>query len=128
MADAQAQMVWEDPPRRHQRSEWFEPLMALQAKPGEYARLSTLDTAANASTLASTVRNAAAHLAGTGASGSWEIISRSIPAGGAGVWARWNPVPAKVVAGKSIPEDELAEAERAEHLPEDGDEFPWGPI
>lgn len=90
---------WDEPPARHKRTEWYDKLGAVKATPGRSAKLGVFSTAKEANNLASTVRNAARHLGG-----GWEIISRRIPTGGYGVWAKW-PV---VVQPEDL-EDELGD-------------------
>lgn len=81
---SEQQMVWEEPPKIHQRSEWTDFLVALKAFPGKWAKVGDYPTGRKASGIASSMRNAADALGG-----GWEIKARTLPTGKGGVWAKY---------------------------------------
>lgn len=90
-------LMWEAPPKRHKRSDWFAKLLRLRERPGEWARLAPdhqgapdlTEKAAN--TTANVIRNAADHLEPSHPGGAWEITARQVPGGLYGIWATWKP-------------------------------------
>lgn len=77
-------IVLEDPPKRRKRSPWTDFLLALKEHPDKWARAELCADMKAANQLAGRIRNAVDALGG-----GWDVVARSLPEGGAGVWVKY---------------------------------------